>query len=79
MTGRKDAQEISCTLVGTDAVKELTYLVLEEHYECYNSHTNQLVEDASEEAHLENLRDEEPHQHENNDANEDVERTRLLH
>lgn len=60
-------------------VEEAAYLFLEEHDDADDAHRHELVEDGSEQAHLEHLTHEEPHEHEHDDADEDVERTALLH
>ena len=66
-------------LVGAERVEEAAYLFLKEHDDADDAHRHELVEDGSEQAHLEHLTHEEPHEHEHDDADEDVERTALLH
>lgn len=67
------------TLVRTERVEEAAYLFLEEHDDADYTHRHELVEDGSEQAHLEHLTHKEPHEHEHDDADEDVERAALLH
>ena len=66
-------------LVGTEVVEKLADVVLEEDDDRQHAHTDKLVHDASQEAHLQDAADKEPHQDEHDDADEHVERPRFLH
>ena len=60
-------------------IEKLAYVFLKENDEGYYAHANQLVENASKQAHLEHLAHQQPYQHKEHDADEDVERARLFH
>ena len=47
-------------LARSEVVEELAYLVLKQDDDGYHSHAHQLVEDGTQQFHLQNLADEEP-------------------
>ena len=65
--------------MGTERVKESAYLFLKEHYQADYTHAYQLVHNGTKEPHLKHLAHEEPHHYEHDYADEDIERTALLH
>ena len=52
---------------------------MNEHDERNDTHRHQLVKNGAQQAHLKHLRHKEPHNDENQDAHEDVERAALAH
>ena len=58
--------------VRAEVVKKLAYLFLEQYYYGNDAHTHQFVHDAAQEAHLEHLAYEQPHQDEHHDADEHI-------
>ena len=65
--------------MGSQLIKELTYFLLEKDYQSNNSHTNQFVENASQQSHFKHLTDKEPHKHKHKNAHKDIKRTALFH
>ena len=63
----------------SDVVEEAADVVLKKDDEGDGAHRDKLVEDGAHEAHLEHLREEQPHDDEYHDAHEDVERAGLAH
>ena len=77
--GGEEFQQTGCMLVGTYIVEKLADVLLKEYDESNDSYTHEFVHDGTEQPHLENLGNKEPHHHKHHDAHEDVERPRLLH
>ena len=67
------------TLMCSERIEEAAYVLLEKDNKRQHTHGDKLVHDGSEEAHLKHLTHEEPDYHKDDDADEDVERTALLH
>src|SRR3712207_3573859 len=67
------------TLMGTQGIKETTDFFLKKNDETDDSHAHQLVENGTQEAHLEHLTHKEPNEHKEHYADEDIERTALFH
>ena len=65
--------------LGADAGEKLPDFFLKEHDECQSTDIDQAVEDATEQSHLEKLRNEDPNNDENQYAGEDVGRTGGAH
>ena len=72
-------QYILCFLVCTEIIEKVAYFLLEEHDKSDYSHRDQLVHDASQEAHFQYLTDDKPDNDEYHNAREHVERTRFFH
>lgn len=68
----KQFHESTETLVRTEGIKELAYLLLEQYY--YGKHTDrdEFVEDAAKKSHLQYLAHKQPYEDEDHDADEDV-------
>ena len=79
MLRHEQAQHGAYVAVAAHVVEELADVVLEDDDNGNHAHRHQLVEDGAEQAHLEYLRDEHPHDDEDDDAHEGVERARLTH
>ena len=56
-------------------IEELSDVFLEDDHDDDDTYRHQLVEDGSQQAHLQDLRHEEPYHDEDHDAHEDVQRT----
>lgn len=65
--------------LGADAGEKLPDFFLKEHDECQSTDIDQAVEDATEQSHLEKLRNEDPNNDEDQYAGEDVGRTGSAH
>ena len=63
----------------TYAGKEMAYFLLKEDYQGQGAHIDQLVEDAAQQTHLEDLGNQYPDQHEYQYAGKDVGRAGLFH
>ena len=66
-------------LMRTQRIQKASYLFLKQYDKAYYTYANQLVHNSSKQAHLQHLANKEPHQHKYYDADDDVERTALLH
>ena len=65
--------------MGTQIIEEHTDIFLEEHDQRNHTHTDQLVENGAKQAHLDDLRHEEPDDDKHHDADEHIQGTRLTH
>ena len=68
----KEVHHASHPLMCPHRIEKLANFFLKEDDEGDDTHANQLVEDASKESHFEHLAHQQPHQHKEHDADEDV-------
>ena len=62
-----------------EAVKEVSYLLLKKNDEPDDTDRDKLVHNAAQQAHLQHLTYDEPHDDKYHDTDEDIQRTRLFH
>ena len=75
----EETQEAMCLLSGPKVIEEAADVLLEKDDDGKRSYAHQLVEDASQQLHLQHLADDYPAADEEQDAIEDVDGARLLH
>ena len=75
----EEPQERADSLMGTQIVEELTDILLEQHDQGDDTHTDQLVENRAKQSHLQHLRHEKPDDDEHHNTREHVQRARVAH